>query len=143
MENFFVKIPNVFLEKGEEKVSPKELFLYFHLHYRKLYDWKKTITSIDLLSQEIKFNNREDRNKKSIKDSLYSLKDKGHINFSLHHELRYNTLLHITFNENFRGFTQIYPVLYKMAENENEFAIFINVNQKVYHRAQLKVDHPV
>lgn len=118
----FVKIFNIFFEEGNKQLSPKELFLYFHLNLRRQHDITTTITSIDLLSQEIRFIPREDRNKKMIRSCLNSLKEKEHIIFELESEMKNNTMLKISYN-NYKGYTQVFPYVYEMAQNEEEFTV--------------------
>lgn len=78
----FIKIPYCFLE-DEKRITPEELYLYFKLTERKLAISDQTFTSVNLLSQEITYLTREDRNKNKINKLLNNLNTKNFISYQL------------------------------------------------------------
>lgn len=109
---------------NEGTLTPRELFLYCHLHFHRCYLTDSTITSIDLLSQQVTIYTRADRNKKVIKELIKSLVAKGLISCNSNIE-SYSTLLDISFLnlELKKGYEHIYYSTLEKADNPEEFFV--------------------
>lgn len=141
--NFYVKIPNKFLDINSDiKLSPEELYLYYFLYsyryYRRSIRDNKSFTmgSIDVFDQLISLrrNKRKEVNKNKIKEIIKLLKDKELINifnkdgnfFKEINKIKNHTALIIEFLkvDESGGYEPIYYDKFTKFKDSREFMIF-------------------
>lgn len=124
----YTKIPYFFLT--EKEITSNELFLYVKLISLKLATKNMTYTNIDILSQDIIYSKRIDRNKIKIKEIIQNLKRKEIINYDVEN-LAYSTLLKIEFPyiDEKENFIIITFDEYQKFKNPDEFFIYVHIKK--------------
>lgn len=134
----FIRVPhNFFTGKENNGVTPEELRLYWQLRTYELEFHEGCLMSVDILNSllPLKFSTRENRNKVTIKEMLFSLKRKGHIIFDVD-DFDYREVTMIMFPK-LNGYTQVDVDWNNLIKDHQEFAVMcIIIKNTNYNRNQ-------
>ncbi len=139
----FIKIYNSFLENGDNKLSPKQLYFYALLHARYSPFLECTETTLSILneSQIVYKDKNERKNIANIKKTIFSLHDMGFIKIECSDsKIDKNSFIRVKFPTLADGFEQVKRDIFNMAENENELYILITIQRfkNGYEKAKSK-----
>ncbi|MYL30736.1 hypothetical protein GLW03_12960 [Halobacillus halophilus] len=119
---YAVRIESKFIEpRGEERMTPKELFLFAHLKSRVSF-LGELDTNLDLLSCFVKFKARKSDNKKEIRSLLTSLVEKGVVNVEQH-----EGFMKITFPTQVGNYDLFPMEILEKAMNHQEFILMVYI----------------
>lgn len=136
-QEHFVKIENELITEGHEfHLTDKELYLFSVLYADKRID-ETVRTNIAIIADcsKVRFAERDARNNKAIKDTLYSLKEKSIINFCLSNgeipdDIRASDTLIVTFNPiKSKGFTKVPFEKLESIVNLTDYYIYVAVKR--------------
>jgi len=140
----FFQLPNDFFRgKNDERgVTPVAVRLFCLLEELRAHYQRRVIASLDILSDFMRVRERDDRNKKRIKEALLELEQKNYISVDINGDLKNNSTLVITKPDKIEGgFTQV-PLQYYFALTDvDEYALMcVMFKNKDWKRYQVSVD---
>lgn len=129
MTEHFIRIENSLITEGSNNhLNEKELYIYSFLSKEMniSHELKTTVSLIGAFSK-VEFAKRTDRNVKEIKETLFSLKERGLITFE-NEDCKANDPLQISIKE-FKndGFTRIYFNQFEKFTSSSDYYIYIAV----------------
>lgn len=142
-QSSYIQIPNSFIEeKSPIHLEPKELYLYSLLLARRSPFLDCTETTVNIITDNqtvYKDKNKPERNKKNVKEVIFSLQDKGFITIQHPEKLNYNSTLTILFNGILGGYEEMYRDIYDRATSPEEMYVLYVV--KRFNKVGCKRDY--
>jgi DNA-binding Lrp family transcriptional regulator len=113
---------------GENKITPRSLYLYAYLHTRRnFFTRSTTITDLNIIMSEVKFVQKKQDNKKYVLEEIAQLQEKGYIIFSCNDIQK--EVLEISFPFFDGGYDQIPYSVFRMTKNPDEFMVLCYIKK--------------